>query len=246
MSSPMAPAAAIGRSAAVAAAGLAVLVVPGLPAPAAAAVAALAGFAAAWWLALAGRARLDSVELRFVPPELPTLGATSAAPALAETPAPTGTERIAVAPVPVPVPLPTAAQTQFQATPSDIVTLGSSADPAFPSWRLHWQLPDGREGLVVLPTGERTVLGRQSDCHIVVQLDEVSRNHLIFQVARQSVRVTETGSSNGTWYRSAGDSSHTLWTRLPAGAPHVLAASDQLRIADPWAIVLTLESAVRS
>jgi len=242
MANSVANAAAIGRSAAVAAAGLAVLAVPGVPVPAAAAVATLAGLGAAWWLALAGRARLDSVELRFVPPELPSLSAQPQALAPAESAAPTGTERIAAAPVPVP--LPTAAQTQFQATPSDIVSLGASADPAFPSWRLHWQLPDGREGLVVLPSGDRTVLGRQSDCQIVVQLDEVSRNHLIFQVARHSVRVTETGSSNGTWRRSAGDSSHTLWTRLPAGAPQPLAAGDQLRIADPWAIVLTLESAV--
>ncbi len=233
--------AAIGRSAAIAALGLGVLAVPGLPVLAAVAVAVVAGLTAAWWLALAGRARLDSVELRFVPPELPTIASPAPAAAAADGGAPTGTERIAAAPVP----LPTAAQTHFQATPSDVVTLGASADPAFPSWRLHWQLPDGREGLVVLPAGERTVLGRQSDCQIIVQLDEVSRNHLIFQVARQSVRVTETGSSNGTWRRSAGDSSHTLWTRLSAGAPQPLAAGDQLRIADPWAIVLTLESVVR-
>ncbi len=241
MASHISNSAAVSRSAGVAALGLVAVAVPGVPVLAAAAVATLAGFAAAWWLALAGRSRIDSVELRFIPPELPSLAAAPPSVQPASANPATGMASVAAAPAP----LATAAQTQFQAAPGDVVTLGSSADPAFPSWRLHWQLPDGREGLVVLPTGDRSVLGRQSDCHIVVQLDEVSRNHLIFQVHRNAVRVSETGSSNGTWYRSASDSSHTLWTRLQPGALLPLAQSDQLRIADPWAIVLTLEAVGR-
>lgn len=269
---------AIIRAAVPAGLGFAALVVPGLPVPAAAAIAAVGGLIGALSLAAAGRARLQGVELRFIPPELPAWQPPIASPAAlpqpglvadqaatsAMMPAPLPTsQQLPMGPVParrppsqgraasaaqIPrpgVPLATAAQTQMVGAPSEVVSLGPSADPAFPSWRLHWQLPDGREGLVVLPSGDRTTLGRQGDCHIVVQLEEVSRVHLLLSVSRTSVQVTETGSSNGTWHRQGGAGHHAPWSRIAPKSTISLAPSDQLRIADPWAIVLTLESAGR-
>ncbi len=125
--------------------------------------------------------------------------------------------------------------------PGEPVYLGPSADPAFPSWQLHWQLPDGRTGVVPLPLGDHITLGRQPDCHVVVAMDEVSRVHLLLQVAAGGVSAAETGSSNGTWLRKG----EGIWARLTPQQPVSLGAWDQLRIAEPWAIVLTLEPAGR-
>jgi len=126
-------------------------------------------------------------------------------------------------------------------TASDVVRLGQTADPAFPSWQLHWQLPDGREGVVVLPSGPEVVFGRLEPAAVLADLTEVSRKHLRFAVSAQQVSVTELGSSNGTWLRHG----QGVWIRLPPGEPMPMQARDQLRIADPWAMVVTLEPVVR-
>lgn len=124
---------------------------------------------------------------------------------------------------------------------SEAVRLGQTADPAFPSWQLHWQLPDGREGVVVLPSGPEVVFGRLEPAAVLADLTEVSRKHMRFAVSANQVAVTELGSSNGTWLRHG----QGVWIRLPPGEPMPMQARDQLRIADPWAMVLTLEPVVR-
>jgi len=62
-----------------------------------------------------------------------------------------------------------------------------------------------------------------------------------FAVSANQVAVTELGSSNGTWLRHG----QGVWIRLPPGEPMPMQARDQLRIADPWAMVVTLEPVVR-
>jgi hypothetical protein len=54
--------------------------------------------------------------------------------------------------------------------------------------------------------------------------------------------VADTGSSNGTWLRQG----EGIWTRMTGQQPVAFGAWDQLRIAEPWAIVWTLEPAGRS
>lgn len=242
------------RTAALALLAIGALLVPGIPAEGRTLAAMLIAGAAATLLARDGRARLNPVEGRFQPPDPATLLRTVAA-----APRPTadaGAPVTRAAPLLMPAesaPLPQTAaatiavaawQPQPTATmvvaghgPGEPVYLGPLADPAFPSWQLHWQLPDGRTGIVPLPLGESITLGRQPECHVVVAMDEVSRVHLVLQVASVGVSAAETGSSNGTWLRKG----EGIWSRLAPQQPTALAAWDQLRIAEPWAIVLTLE-----
>jgi len=222
--------------------------------------------AAAFLLLSAARPRLASAASRFVPPapprRPPQTGAPSTAAAMPVTAAPappvavptyapaqtaagvSPPTAVAAAPQPTgaamyPVPgLPAATTT---AGALDLVRLGQTADPAFPSWQLHWQTPDGREGVVILPSGKDVVFGRLEPAAVLADLTEVSRKHLRFAVSGQQVAVAELGSSNGTWLRQGSG----MWIRLPTGEPMPLQARDQLRIADPWAMVLTLEPVVR-
>lgn len=251
----------LARTAVLAALAQGALVAPGLPVELRAALAmALAG-AAAVWLAQDGRSRLQSAENRFQPPDPATLlrapppAARQLASGPAEAPVTPGHAPPVLAPPLQPnqapaAPAPPTAAWQGHPTatavvagrgPGEPVYLGPQADPAFPSWQLHWQLPDGRTGIVPLPLGDRITLGRQPDCHVVVAMSEVSRVHLLLQVASAGVAAVETGTSNGTWLRKG----EGIWARLTPQQPAALAAWDQLRIAEPWAIVLTLEPAAR-
>lgn len=244
------------RSAVFVGGALAALAVPGLPDPVRAAVATLLTAIAAAGLALAGRGRLANVEARFQPPDpalllrrrdatasqaMPQQATLASATPAAFSPQTTGSTAFP------PVAGAWAAQPGATAVVAghlagEPVYLGPAADPSFPSWQLHWQLPDGRTGVVPLPLGERITLGRQPDCHVVAALEEVSRIHLILQVARAGVTVADTGSSNGTWLRQG----EGIWTRMTGPQPVAFGAWDQLRIAEPWAIVWTLEPAGRS
>jgi hypothetical protein len=51
-----------------------------------------------------------------------------------------------------------------------------------------WPLPDGE-----------TVLGRSSECEIVVDDPSVSRRHLAIRVAGSAIKITDLGSANGLW-----------------------------------------------
>lgn len=225
------------------------------------------GLGAATFLLLgAARPRLASVAGRFVPPAPQRRAAAVAAPATAATlpgvalpqaavvatgyapalaaavPAPASAYVPAVPPTAAAMPQVTSAPlTSMAAAAVDLVRLGQTADPAFPSWQLHWQTPDGRQGVVVLPSGKDVVFGRLEPAAVLADLTEVSRKHLRFVVSGQQVAVAELGSSNGTWLRQGSG----MWIRLPTGEPMPLQARDQLRIADPWAMVLTLEPVVR-
>lgn len=215
---------------------------------------------AVWLLLQAARPRLAEAAGRWQPP--PPVSARSAAPGLADA-------RLATFAQPAPQPFTLPSQptlqpqqalppqptlqgvapglthaTQVRPQPTqgpEPVRLGQTADPAFPSWQLHWQLPDGREGVVVLPSGKEVVFGRLEPATVLADLTEVSRKHLRFAVSAQQVSVTELGSSNGTWLRHG----QGVWVRLPPGEPMPMQARDQLRIADPWAMVVTLEPVVR-
>lgn len=245
------------RTAVIAALALGALAAPGLPAELRALLAmALAG-AAAVWLAIDGRSRLQSVESRFQSPDPAVLlrhGPPPVAQKLSAAPDGPGNQTQVAASPPTAVPLIQAPAAQAPPTvawqgnpmatavvagrgPGEPVYLGPQADPAFPSWQLHWQLPDGRTGVVPLPLGDRITLGRQPDCHVVVAMSEVSRVHLLLQVSAAGVAAVETGTSNGTWLRKG----EGIWARLTPQQPSALTAWDQLRIAEPWAIVLTLE-----
>lgn len=251
----------VARGAVLAAAGVGVLAVPMLPELARALAASGLVAAGAWWVASAGRERLDSVRARFVPPDSRTLARPAltaapsppasvpsmpAAPAPAAMPAP-------IAPAPVQQPSASAVAAMYAPPPArapepraqpaaaghDVVFLGPRADPAFPAFQLHWLASDGRTGVVPLPNGNDIKLGRHSESDIVVALNEVSRTHLLFAVSRTGVQVTDNGGSNGTyWNRGDG-----VWHKLSAKQPVALANWQQLRIAEPWAIVLTLEPA---
>ncbi|MSQ84391.1 MAG: FHA domain-containing protein [Myxococcales bacterium] len=257
MTASLAPFSAVLRGAVPAVAGAAVLAVPGLPDTAKIAAAFLLVLGGAWLTATAGRSRLDGVRARFVPPEVvPVTDAQSAMlpltvmPMLIEPPpvavAPAAYAPIAAssAPVPYAPPLPFSPPSAAAPVPTeprgpDAVYLGPSADPAFPAWQLHWQMNDGRQGVVPLPTGAQIKLGRHSESHVVVVSDEVSRTHLVFTVSRQGVQVADGGGANGSWLR-VGEGN---WQRLAAQQEVALKTWDQLRISDPWALVLTLEPA---
>ncbi|MBM4344603.1 MAG: FHA domain-containing protein [Deltaproteobacteria bacterium] len=247
MSEPVEPASGVVRGLVPALMGVAVLAVPGLPDTAKAAAAFLLALVGAWLTATAGRTRLAAVEGRFVPPD----PAQRTATVQAARPAPTPADRVQtplqdVPPMMAPVaPLatrapsaPTGGPTPTAAGP-DAVYLGPHADPAFPAWQLHWQLRDGRNGVVPLPMGAQIRLGRHSESDVVVASDEVSRTHLLFSVTRATVAVSDAQSGNGTWHRKG----EGVWDRMPPHAAVALQAWDQLRISDPWAIVLTLEPA---
>ena len=47
-------------------------------------------------------------------------------------------------------------------------------------------------------TGTMTI-GRQSDCGIPIQAEEISRHHARLQVTAEGVMVEDLGSANGTW-----------------------------------------------
>jgi two-component system cell cycle response regulator len=51
---------------------------------------------------------------------------------------------------------------------------------------------------IELPSGE-TVVGRGSQCGVVIPLDGVSRQHCAFNVAGGSATLRDLGSKNGTW-----------------------------------------------
>ncbi len=255
MSEPVEPTSGVARGLVPALCGAAVLAVPGVPETPKVAVALLLALVGAWLTATAGRTRLQAVHARFVPPDpaqrtvavqvplaLPPVTAAQAAP-LAAAPV---YHQPPVAPAPptrTPLP-PTSPQMPLGGpTPTaigpDPVYLGPHADPAFPAWQLHWQLRDGRNGAIPLPMGAQVKLGRHSESHIVVASDEVSRTHLVFSVTRAAVHVSDAGSGNGTWHRVG----EGVFERMPAHAAVALQAWDQLRISEPWAIVLTLEPA---
>lgn len=243
------------RTAALAVLALGALNAPGLPAELRALAALAVASAAAVWLAKDGRERLSPVESRFQAPDPAVLLRPASAPQRpGGGPVSQATQAAASLPIAVaaslePATVAVAAPSvpwQAQPAPSAVVAgrgpgepvyLGPLADPAFPSWQLHWQLPDGRTGIVPLPLGDGITLGRQPDCHVVVAMEEVSRVHLVLQVSSSGVSAAETGSSNGTWLRQG----EGIWARLAPQQPARLAAWDQLRIAEPWAIVLTLE-----
>lgn len=204
-----------------------------------------------WLLLQAARPRLADAAARWTPPSPPVRATPRAVPVAepalgnAAVPAAPATQAFA-APVPqaAPAAAPHPALTQASrpvGSGPEPVRLGQTADPAFPSWQLHWQLPDGREGVVVLPSGPDVVFGRLEPAAVLADLTEVSRKHLRFAVSAQQVAVTELGSSNGTWLRHG----QGVWVRLPPGESLPMQARDQLRIADPWAMVVTLEPVVR-
>ena len=271
MTSSLTPFSAVLRGVVPALGGAVVLALPGLPDTPKIAVALLLVLVGAWLTAAAGRSRLDGVRGRFVPPEVaPVTGAQPFLMPLTAMPMPIELVPVAVppagyrqtaatsaavastppgrfAPSTVPFSAPAApysapaAPTSVPSAPAvpDAVYLGPSADPAFPAWQLHWQMNDGRQGVVPLPTGAQIKLGRHSESHVVVVSDEVSRTHLVFAVSRQGVQVADGGGANGTWLR-VGEGN---WQRMTAQQDVALKTWDQLRISDPWAIVLTLEPA---
>ena len=255
MSQPVAPLQGLLRGLAPALLALGVLAVPGVPELARAAVAVGLALVGAYLVAGAGRTRLQAVHARFVPPDLTQRTVAAVVPATAQVYAPPAAPMVAapavtsysapLAPVAPVVPPSLAVPQQVVHTQrvntDDPVYLGPTADPAFPAWQLHWQLQDGCTGVVVLPMGERVVLGRLAESHIVVVLAEVSRAHLNFAVTRAGVRVVDTGGANGSWLRKG----EGRWDKLVANQSAQLSPWDQLRISDPWAIVLTLEPVSR-
>ncbi len=259
MSEPVDPINGVLRGLVPALCGAAVLAVPGMPDTAKAMAAVLLTLVGAWLTATAGRTRLAAVQARFVPQD--PVQRTAAVPTGAAPVAQFQAQPVASLPMPF-APAP-AAPIQAHAVPQrpatlppttphvsmggptpttagpDAVYLGPHADPAFPAWQLHWELRDGRTGAVPLPMGAQVKLGRHSESDVVVVSDEVSRTHLVFSVTRSAVHVTDLQSGNGTWHRKADG----VELRLPAHAAVALQPWEQLRISNPWAIVLTLEPA---
>lgn len=120
--------------------------------------------------------------------------------------------------------------------PADVVALGASADPAWASWLLRWEAPGHGRGVVVLPSGDHVLFGRDPDADLVAQLDQVSWHHLEFVVRRDEVVVMDLGSSNGTRTCDGADE-----VELAPRAPARLAPFTELRLASPCALTLTLE-----
>jgi DNA-binding CsgD family transcriptional regulator len=64
-----------------------------------------------------------------------------------------------------------------------------------PIARLH--VRSGGEGLLLLKPGQ-FVIGRHSDCDLILDCPGVSRNHVVLHVTESSVRLVDQGSRNGT------------------------------------------------
>lgn len=122
------------------------------------------------------------------------------------------------------------------------VRLGPRADPAFARWQLRWTVPGGPEGFVVLPSGARVLLGRSPDAHVVVEVEGVSREHLLFEVSSRGVSVMDLESSNGTWVTTGAGAA----ARLEARVPLVVRAKERIQLAEPSAVELTLEPMPKS
>lgn len=59
-------------------------------------------------------------------------------------------------------------------------------------------MPSGKSVQVPLKRA-RTVIGRQTDCHVRIPANDVSRNHCEVMVAPGSVAIADMGSRNGTF-----------------------------------------------
>ena len=58
-------------------------------------------------------------------------------------------------------------------------------------------IQSGGEGLLLLRPG-RFIIGRHSDCDLIVNCHEVSRHHAILDVTDSSIQLHDQGSRNGT------------------------------------------------
>jgi hypothetical protein len=195
---------------------------------------------AAVLLGFGARVDLNEIRERWVPSP-----PKAKAKPVKETPAPAEAQAIplqapskATAPPP---PAVVATPSPPKAEPSDApgalpqVYLGPNADPSFAQWRLFWETPDGQRGVIILPTGPSIAVGRHEEADIVVTLPRVSRKHVEFEVQGAEVRVRDLGSSYGSWTRAHDGQ----WSKLAQS--HVMSHGSQLRIADPEAIIFTLD-----
>jgi len=165
-------------------------------------------------------------------------------PAPAEKSAPStaaAPSRAVSAPAPPPAVRPPAPRRPEAPPPAPaLVGLGPAADPAWASWVLRWDAGELGSGVVVLPSGDHVLFGRDGEADIVARIDQVSWHHLELAVRHAEVHVMDLGSSNGTWLRADGGE-----TPLPPRTPTHLGAWQTLRLAEPPALTLTLEPLAR-
>lgn len=133
-----------------------------------------------------------------------------------------------------PAPAPPVPNTGFVG--GSVVRLGPLARPAFARWQLRWESGHGKQGTLPLQMGDSVTLGRHEQAHIIVDLPEVSRRHLVFRVQSNNIEVTDK-SSKGTWICPYGGH----WEPMQKGKWEILTHGARLRLADPPAIALTLE-----
>lgn len=173
-----------------------------------------------WWEA---RRRLRPVEARWQP-KLVRQAPEPAEPPSLPLPAP---RAAAAEPRRVPVVAPKPAQR------APVVRLGSAADPAFAVWQLRWDAGAAGSGRLPLPFGDHVLVGRDPDAHILAELEPISRRHLELQVRETDVTFIDLGSSNGTFTPDGQPASPRQ--------PYPLAVGQSVRLAEPWALELTLE-----
>jgi hypothetical protein len=77
-------------------------------------------------------------------------------------------------------------------------TVASETRSALSDYVLSWTDARGTTGRRELPQGELH-LGRVSSCDIVLNDAEVSRNHALLRIDRDTVSIRDLGSRNGTF-----------------------------------------------
>jgi len=119
-----------------------------------------------------------------------------------------------------------------------IISLNLESGVAYPRWYLCWDAGGLGQGKVALPWGEAILLGRASESHLQVQLEQLSKRHLQFDVRDGEVSVMDLGSRNGSWLKEEQGERR----RLEPGSPEPFNLRQELLLSEPPVIRLRLEA----
>jgi hypothetical protein len=85
-----------------------------------------------------------------------------------------------------------------------------------------FQLPALKGPVLVVSPVSESLLGRSNKCDLVINHPSVSRRHVLLSVDEAGMRVTDLGSTNGTFIddiRVAGTAVAALGSRIHGGLP---------------------------